>query len=153
MLPVALLVTGAANPCWISLPYFFLSCVGLLHWSMTCSAEGLSWYVVMVANRHVWQFFTVLHSNMASSHANLVCFTCKRRGLMPLFYFTGTHIALLYLHQVPLPVPEQLFDAGEYIGLSKVGDMGWSERLQIFSLLLLYVLVSFSTTAPFCSAV
>ncbi len=65
------------------------------------------------------------------------------RGWRPLLFYTGTHITLLYLNQLPVELPQSVVDAADYMGLFKVSkaDLGWPEGIQLIALFALYILV------------
>jgi hypothetical protein len=58
-------------------------------------------------------------------------------------FYTGTHITLLYLNQLPVELPQSVVDAADYMGLFKVSkaDLGWPEGIQLIALFALYILV------------
>ncbi|CAI9102322.1 OLC1v1000569C1 [Oldenlandia corymbosa var. corymbosa] len=43
LLPIVQLVHGISHPSWVSLPYFFCSCIGLARWSIKSNFLGLFW--------------------------------------------------------------------------------------------------------------
>lgn len=63
----------------------------------------------------------------------------------PLLFYTGAHITVLYIYQVPFLLHSSVVDAMEYIGLFKVGIpyFPWTEAIQAVSLIALYILVLF----------
>jgi len=70
-------------------------------------------------------------------------FFVECRGWRPLVFYTGTHITLLYLNQLPVELPQSVVDAADYMGLFKVSkaDLGWPEGIQLIALFALYILV------------
>lgn len=63
----------------------------------------------------------------------------------PLLFYTGAHISVLYIYQMPFLLHSNVVDAVEYIGLFKVGVpyFPWTEAIQAVSLIALYILVLF----------
>jgi hypothetical protein len=61
----------------------------------------------------------------------------------PLLFYTGAHITVLYIYQVPFLLHSNVVDAVEYIGLFKVGVpyFPWTEAIQAVSLIALYILL------------
>jgi hypothetical protein len=61
----------------------------------------------------------------------------------PLLFYTGAHISVLYIYQMPFLLHSNVVDAVEYIGLFKVGVpyFPWTEAIQAVSLIALYILL------------
>lgn len=58
-------------------------------------------------------------------------------------FYSGIHIMLQYLNQLPVSFPSTLEDSAEYIGLYKISlaELGWPESIQGAALITLFMLV------------
>lgn len=71
------------------------------------------------------------------------------RGWRPLLYFTGIHIMLQYLYQLPISFSEKLKETADYVGFFKIvlPEMGLPEIIQSVALVAFFILVCFLQVA------